>query len=74
MTETDSPWGPSDMDSLVLRALVRKLMTKGLLSEDDVRTLLLDAAKDVDVGGGPLTIQAARDIVAEELAPQYLGS
>lgn len=34
-----------NIDTLVLRALVRKLVAKGLLSEDDVRALLFDVAK-----------------------------
>ena len=33
------------IDALVLQALVRKLLEKGLLSQDDVLSLLYDAVK-----------------------------
>jgi len=73
MIGTEQPPGPGDIETLVLRALVRKLIAKQLLSEADVRALLLDAAENLDVAGGRLTPEAARDIVEEDLAPAYLG-
>lgn len=62
-----------NIDSLVLRALVRKLVLKGLLSEDDVRSLLFDAAKRMNEVGSEQTDQAARSMVNEDLAPTFLG-
>ena len=43
-----------------------------LPSENDVRALLLDAAKGLDLVGGSLTPEAARDIVEADLAPAFL--
>jgi hypothetical protein len=60
-------------EALILRALVRMLMSKGLLSEDDVRAFLLDAANNAAVNGGSLTKKAAQDIVKEDLAPAFIG-
>lgn len=71
--EEDQPLGHRDIQPLILRALVRKLIEKGLLSEDDVRALLLDAAKGLDIVGGNLTPQAARSIVNEDLIRPFLG-
>jgi hypothetical protein len=62
-----------DIDALVLRALVRKLVAKGLLSEDDVHTLLFDVAKRMNEVGSEQTDQAARTMVNEDLAPAFLG-
>ena len=66
--------GHGELDALILRALVRKLVAKGALSPDDVRALLLDAAKGLDLVGGELTPDAARIIVEEDLVPVFLGS
>jgi hypothetical protein len=63
-----------ELDRLILQALVRMLVTKGLLSPDDVRALLLDAAKRLDLVGSELTSEAARIIVDEDLAPVFLGN
>lgn len=63
----------SDIDALVLRALVRKLVAKGLLSEDDVHALLFDVAKRMNEVGSEQTDQAARTMVNEDLAPAFLG-
>jgi hypothetical protein len=51
------------------RALVRKLIGKGVLSPDDVRALLFDAVKGLDLVGSELTPAAARIIVEEDLVP-----
>jgi len=65
--------GRGNIDALVLRALVRKLVAKGLLSEDDVHALLFDAAKRMNEVGSGQTDQAARSMVNEDLAPTFLG-
>jgi hypothetical protein len=56
------------------RALVRKLIGKGVLSPDDVRALLFDAVKGLDLVGSELTPAAASIIVEEDLVPVFLGS
>jgi hypothetical protein len=63
-----------ELDRLILQALVRKLVMKGVLSPDDVRVLLLDAAQKLDLVGGEQTPQAARIIVEEDLVPVFLGN
>ena len=73
MIETTVPRGRGELDPLILRALVRKLVVKGVLSRDDVRALLLDAAEGLDPVGGELTPDAARIIVEEDLLPAFLG-
>lgn len=70
--ELSSPnHGP--INALIMQALVRKLLEKNVLSPDDVRALLFDAATRLDVVGGEQTPQAARMIVEEDLAPAFLG-
>lgn len=65
--------GRSEIDTLVLRTLVRKLVEKGVLSADDVKSLLFAAAKAMDEVGGAPTDQVARTMVDEDLAPDFLG-
>lgn len=74
MSEKNETPGNDEIDALVLRALVRKLVAKGVLSPDDVRGLLFDAATRLDLVGSDLTAEAARTIVEEDLAPAFLGS
>ena len=74
MIEKFAPPGHGEIDTLVLQALVRKLVVKGVLSPDDVRALLLDAAMGLDLVGSELTLEAAQVIVEEDLAPAFLGS
>lgn len=74
MIEKLAPLEHGEIDTLILQALVRKLVVKRILSPDDVRALLLDAATRLDLVGNPITSEAARDIVEEELAPAFLGS
>jgi len=62
------------IDVLILRALVRKLVKKGVLSLDDVGTMLLEAAKNLDLVGSELTPEAAQIVVQEGLAPGFLGA
>jgi hypothetical protein len=74
MIEKAAPPGHGELDALILQALVRKLVVKGVLAPDDVRALLLDAAKGIDLVGSELTSEAAHIIVQEDLLPAFLGS
>lgn len=73
MSKENLSSGPRPMELLVLRALVRKLVERRVLSPEDVRSLLEDAAGAFDVVGGELTPEAARNLVEEDLAPLFLG-
>jgi hypothetical protein len=73
MAEKALSIGHGEIDALILRALVRKLVAKGLLSPDDVRAMLFDAARDLDLVGSKLTPEAARILVEEDLAPEFLS-
>ena len=73
MVEKTMSIGRSQIDALILRALVRKLVAKGALWPDDVRVMLFDAAKDLDLVGSELTPEAARIVVEEDLAPAFLS-
>ncbi|WGS19688.1 MULTISPECIES: hypothetical protein [unclassified Bradyrhizobium] len=72
--EKPTPLAHGQIDVLILRALVRQLVMKGVLSPDDVRAMLLDAAKNLDLVGSELTPEAAHIIVQEDLAPAFLGT
>lgn len=72
--EEELTLGKRDIQSLVLRALVRKLIEKNLLTADDVRSLLLEAARGLDIVGGKLTARAAENIVECDLVRPFLGS
>jgi len=65
--------GHGEIDSLILQALVRKLVAKNVLSPDDVRALLFEAATRLDLVGSHQTPQAAQIIVEEDLVPAFLG-
>lgn len=65
--------GHGEIDSLILQALVRKLVGKNVLSPDDVRALLFEAATRLDLVGSNQTPQAAQIIVEEDLVPAFLG-
>ncbi|MGH6850520.1 MAG: hypothetical protein ACREDD_08775 [Methylocella sp.] len=69
MVEKLAPLGHGEIETLILQALVRKLVVNGVLSPDDVRALLLDAATRLDLVGSEQTPQAAHIIVEEHLAP-----
>jgi hypothetical protein len=73
MIEKETRLAHGEIDVLILQALVRKLLAKGVLSPDDVRALLFEAATRLDTVGSNLTPEAARVIVEEELAPAFLG-
>jgi hypothetical protein len=74
MIEKAASLGHGEIDALILQALVRRLLAKGVLSPDDVRALLFDAATRLDLVGSALTPEAARIIVEEDLAPAFLGN
>ena len=54
--------------------LGQELVAKGVLSPDDVKALLFEAATRVDLVGSEQTSQAAHIMVQEDLAPAFLGS
>jgi hypothetical protein len=74
MIQKAAPLAHGEIDVLILQALVRKLIAKGVLSSDDVRALLFDAATRLDLVGSDLTPEAARVVVEEDLAPAFLGN
>jgi hypothetical protein len=74
MIEKAAPLAHGEIDALILQALVRKLIAKGVLSPDDVRALLFDAATHLDLVGSDLTPEAACVIVEEDLVPAFLGN
>jgi len=74
MAEKIASLAHGEVDVLILQALVRKLIEKGVLSPDDVKALLFEAATRLDMVGSELTPQAARIIVQEDLLPAFLGS
>jgi hypothetical protein len=74
MTEKAASLAHGELDVLILQALVRKLIEKGVLSPDDVKALLSEAATRLDLVGGKQTPQAAHIMVQEDLAPAFLGS
>jgi polyhydroxyalkanoate synthesis regulator phasin len=65
--------GRGNIDALVLRMLVRTLVAKGVLTQDEVRTLLFETAKQMNEVGSEQTDQAAWSMVNEDLAPHFLG-
>ena len=74
MIKKAAPLAHGEIDVLILQALVRRLVVKGVLSPDDVRALLFDAATCLDLVGSDLTPEAALVIVEEDLAPAFLES
>lgn len=74
MTEKVASLAHGELDVLILQALVRKLIEKGVLSADDVKALLFEAATRLDLVGSKQTPQAAHIMVQEDLAPAFLGS
>ncbi|MDQ0469920.1 hypothetical protein [Labrys wisconsinensis] len=73
MSERLAALGHGEIDTLILQALVRKLVAKGVLTPDEVRALLFEAATRLDEVGSEQTPQAARSMVEEDLAPAFLG-
>jgi hypothetical protein len=65
--------GHGEIDTLILQSLVRKLVEKGVLSPDDVRALLFEAATRLDLVGSEQTPQAAHIMVEEDLLPAFLA-
>jgi hypothetical protein len=73
MAERFAAPGHGPLDSLILQALVRKLVAKGVLSPDEVRDMLFEVATHADLVGGEQTPQVARIMVEEDLLPVFLG-
>ena len=65
--------GRGEIDTLILQSLVRKLVEKGVLSPEDVRALLFEAATRLDLVGSEQTPQAAHIMVEEDLLPAFLA-
>lgn len=63
--------GHGEINALILQALIHKLVAKNVLSVEDLREVLLDAATRLDLDGSPQTPQAARIIVEEDLMPAF---
>ena len=65
--------GQGNIEPLILRALVRKLVAKDIISTDDLTDLLLDAARHADlVVGNNLTQQESLHMVESDLLPAFL--
>ena len=66
MNPSPLPHDACQVEAMILRSLVRMLMAKGLLSKEDVRTLLLNAVEGLNVVA-PNTVgtQAANDVIVE---------
>lgn len=73
MIEKPTSLAHGEIDTLILQALVRKLVAKGVLTPDEVKALLFEAATHLDLVGDEQTPQAAHMIVEEDLAPAFLG-
>ncbi|WP_246668165.1 MULTISPECIES: hypothetical protein [Bradyrhizobium] len=73
MAGTTSP-GDGSINALILQALVRKCVAKNVLTVDDVKAILFDAATRLDIEGSRQTPQAAKIIVDEDLAPAFPGN
>lgn len=66
MNRSPLPHDPCEVEAMILRSLVRMLMEKGLLSEDDVRKLLLNAVKGLNIVVPDMTgAEAANDIIVD---------
>lgn len=64
--------GHGEIDAFILRALVAKLVERSVLSADDLRELLCDAAAKLRPVGGSLTPQAIHAMVESDLLPPFL--
>jgi hypothetical protein len=69
MTDERPSWGATEA---VLRSLIRKLVEKNVLTAEDVRDFLEDAARHLELGGS-ITPEFAKDLVREDLLPKFLG-
>ena len=66
MRRSSSPYDPCEVEAMILRSLVRMLLEKGLLSEEDVRTLLQNAVKGLNiVVPNTAGTKAANDIIVD---------
>ena len=66
MIRKHADFDPCEVEALILRSLVRKLVEKSVLSEDDVHSILQSTVKGLDIAV-PFTVgtQAANDITIE---------
>lgn len=62
---------PNDvaLTNLIVQNLIRTMVNRGLLSEQDVQNLLSTAAEHIDIVGDELTRPAAHAIVRSSLLP-----
>lgn len=65
--------GTGTIEETILVALVKKLMARNVLSGDDVRAVLLEAATNLNQLGEVQTPEAAQRMVDEDLAPLFFG-
>jgi hypothetical protein len=66
MTRSKAHNDQCEAEALILRSLMRKLVEKGLLSEEDVRALLMNAMKGLNiVVPSSMGTTAANDIIIE---------
>lgn len=72
MNLTDLP-NNVETSNHILQMLVRKLIQKNLISEQDVRDLLLEAALRNNGADGTVSAQAAQEIATGELFPAFFG-
>lgn len=63
----------TSIEHLILQGLVRKLIAKNLISAEDLRSILFEAAVHEDLVGGRQTPEAAQITVEENLLPAFLG-
>jgi hypothetical protein len=73
MDDDMAPPGHGEIDTFILQALVRRLIAKGLLTTDEVRATLFDAASHLKMFGTPITTATAQDYVEDELVPVFLS-
>lgn len=69
MASTTSRDDGCELQSLILRALVKKLVAKGMLSPDDVRSLLYEAVQGQDIVIRP---NVARTYQAQDAANEVV--
>lgn len=66
--------GHDQINDLILRTLVRKLVEKNLLTHHDVQAILTEAAHGLNVLGSPMTDEAVSVTVESDLMPAFLGA
>jgi hypothetical protein len=74
MIENVAPLGQGAPCSHSAGLWCASLLERACCRRDDVRALLFDAVKGLDLVGSELTPAAARIIVEKDLVPVFLGS